>query len=204
MTQEKKTSAVESLQGNVSQFFDRFFEKYQNHMKCGLGCSSCCQSGLTVFPVEAQRIFEWWDSLETAQREELQRRWSKCEVSAESGSREASCAFLLDKYCSIYPARPVVCRSQGLPMKVSVEKQKPEQIRSEFELSLCELNFTADHALPEQREWLDLDRLNVLLSIAQQQSDGNNNFHEVGVLSRKHGTRIPLSEIHQLLLHKEQ
>ena len=201
MTSGQKPTAVEALQDNVSQFFARFFEKHQTHMRCGMGCSSCCQSRLTVFPVEAERILNWWEELDTSTRERITTIWREGSLEAEPNA-SSKCVFLSEDSCSIYKARPVVCRSQGLPLKVSVEKQIAEDGEAHTELSLCELNFTENESLPDAREWLDLDRLNALLSIAQRQWNENESSPEVRELNQKFGGRIPLAEIRAQLLHK--
>jgi hypothetical protein len=36
-------------------------------------------------------------------------------------------------------------------------------------VDVCPLNFTTEHSLPLQAEWLDLDRLNALQSLAARQ-----------------------------------
>lgn len=200
MTSEK-TSAVEALQDNVSQFFERFFEKYQSHMRCGKGCSSCCQDGLTVFPIEAERIFGWWIGLDASVRERIKAQWSDV-LRPESTAQ--SCVFLSENQCTIYESRPVVCRSQGLPLKISVEKQNDGVSEIEMELSICDLNFIDGETLPDSREWLDLDRLNILLTIAQRQWNEDESTVEMIELNKKYGGRIPLSEIKALLLHKLQ
>jgi uncharacterized protein len=203
MTSGKNSAAVEALQDNVSQFFDRFFEKHQSHMRCSNGCSSCCQSGLTVFPVEAERILNWWNELDSSSRERIKAQWTEAliEPAADASSK---CVFLSGHSCSIYKARPVVCRSQGLPLKISVEKQNAENDVAESELSVCDLNFTEHGSLPEGREWLDLDRLNVLLTIAQRQWNENESALELKELNQKYQGRIPLTEIQALILHKLQ
>lgn len=203
MTSGKNSAAVEALQDNVSQFFDRFFEKHHSHMRCGQGCSSCCQSGLTVFPVEAERILNWWSELDLTSRERIKAQWTRA-LSEPSGGASSKCVFLSEDSCSIYKARPVVCRSQGLPLKISVEKQSAEDDVAESELSLCELNFTEHGSIPEGREWLDLDRLNVLLTIAQRQWNENESAPEMKKLNQKYQGRIPLTEIQALILHKLQ
>ncbi len=203
MTSGKNSSAVEVLQENVSQFFDRFFDKHQTYMRCGKGCSSCCQAGLTVFPVEAERILNWWSELDTQSRRRIAEQWRENSLKPDPNA-SSKCVFLSNQTCSIYYARPVVCRSQGLPLKISVEKQNTEGNEPDTELSLCELNFTESESLPDAREWLDLDRLNVLLTIAQQQWNENESSAELRELNQKFESRIPLSEIQAMLLHKIQ
>jgi hypothetical protein len=66
-----------------------------------LGCTDCCQDGITVFEVEAARI-----------------RAEAREVLLQQPGPAGACAFLsADGACRIYDQRPYVCRTQGLPLR---------------------------------------------------------------------------------------
>jgi len=75
---------------------------HQDRLQCRKGCSSCCQDDLTVFEVEAQNIRHHHAGfLVTARPHE-----------------KGVCAFLDEQgACRIYPDRPYVCRTQGLPLR---------------------------------------------------------------------------------------
>jgi len=68
---------------------------------CARGCSGCCQDDLTVFTLEAALIRD------------------RCpDVLAAGPAPVGACAFLdPDGACRIYPHRPYVCRTQGLPLR---------------------------------------------------------------------------------------
>lgn len=114
---------------------------------CRAGCADCCRN-LTVWPVEFAAILE-----------EL--RASDCPRPVFNES--ASCGFLRDGFCQIYPFRPLICRTHGLP--IAFEKDSPEE--PEIAVSFCPKNF---------RDWeqkgltfgpentLQIDRLNERLS----------------------------------------
>jgi len=71
-------------------------------VRCGPGCSSCCQDELTVFEIEALRI--------------LAENAAMLETSAPGSPGQ--CAMLDEAGdCRIYQARPYVCRTQGLPLR---------------------------------------------------------------------------------------
>lgn len=85
-------------------------------LACRSGCSGCCRDDLSVFEVEAERI-----------------RARQPAVLAEPPGPEGSCAFLDGAgRCRIYPDRPYVCRTQGLPL----EWFDGEGLRRD----ICELN----------------------------------------------------------------
>ena len=72
-----------------------------NRLKCRMGCAECCMDDITVFEVEAENI--------------------RCHnnVLLNTGIPSGSgCAFLDESgACRIYPQRPYVCRTQGLPLR---------------------------------------------------------------------------------------
>ncbi|MBM3382336.1 MAG: hypothetical protein FJY29_07830 [Betaproteobacteria bacterium] len=201
MTQGKKPQLVESLQANVTDFFNKFHEKHQKYMKCAAGCAQCCRVHLSVFPVEAQLIFSWWKVLPASEQKKISASWRPIAAAAES-SVEATpeCFFLAEKSCSIYPVRPVICRSQGLPLKMAEIPAALPQQSGNYELSLCELNFEQESSLPAPAEWLDLERLNTLLALAQQHTPEDDLDVEINLLAKQHLGRVPLAELGRLLL----
>ena len=73
--------------------------------------------------------------------------------------RKSSCTFLVDGACTVYEARPVICRTYGLPSLQRNEK-------SEAEISWCELNFTnvQDDFAFQADGIIDIDTLNAKLA----------------------------------------
>ena len=93
---------------------------HQQHLKCKKGCDLCCMA-ISVFPVEFYAI--------------------KAEIDEKSinelavPQNDEDCRYLVDHNCSIYPSRPVICRTHGLPLLyMSLDGD-------DYELSCCELNF---------------------------------------------------------------
>ena len=75
---------------------------YSGSLCCSIGCTDCCIDGITVFAVEAENI---------------RRRYRRPPIGAEN-DRRAGCVFLdAAGSCRIYPHRPYVCRTQGLPLR---------------------------------------------------------------------------------------
>jgi hypothetical protein len=104
-------------------FFDRVAGQVGTRMQCASGCSSCCADELTITAVEAEVI-----------REHLAARETAIEV-----NRSGGCAALdVGGRCQIYEARPLLCRTHGVPIKI------PGHLPV---VSSCELNFAATGAL---------------------------------------------------------
>ncbi len=142
---------IESLQENASGFFDKVHAKYKDQMKCKVGCSKCCYTDISVFEVESAHITEWFNAQSEEKKQELKTLW---QTPVEAGA----CSFLYEDCCTIYEARPIICRTQGAPLF----------IQSENVLDYCPLNFEAGD--PPKEDWLNLERLNTLLSFAASNS----------------------------------
>lgn len=138
---------VVALQENATGFFDKIQAKHSASMECKKGCSKCCHTDISVFGVEAERISEWFSALERKDQEERKSLWSTQNV-------PGACTFLYNDQCTIYEARPLICRTQGLPLFVA----------SENVLDYCPLNFKDGD--PPKEDWLNLERMNTLLSFA--------------------------------------
>ena len=138
---------IETLQENASGFFEKINNKYSSEMKCKEGCSKCCYTDISIFKVESARIKDWFNTLSLEVQKELQTLWA---TKTESGA----CTFLYKDRCTIYEARPVICRTQGAPLFIA----------SENSLDYCPLNFEAGD--PPKEDWLNLERLNTMLSLA--------------------------------------
>lgn len=77
-------------------------KRHATRLKCAAGCAQCCVDELTVNEIEAAHI-------RAHAGEKL-----RGAIAAPAGR----CAFL-DEHdrCRIYPVRPYVCRTQGLPLR---------------------------------------------------------------------------------------
>ncbi len=157
------------LQTNTSGFFNQFQQKYQANMQCQMGCSQCCHVELSIFEVEAAAIVDWVKNLDQQKKQELLQLLQLPEQTPKDPKKKA-CTFLKKDKCTIYEARPIICRTQGLPLQYKKQKDKNN---TQIFVDVCPLNFTKKDSFPEQKEWLDLDRLNSLQSIAE-------NFYQKG------------------------
>ena len=128
------------LRTEIDSFCESLEIVHSKHLNCKKGCDLCCMA-ISVFPVEFYAI--------------------KAELDLESLSGlpvpkdEVQCRFLVDHSCTIYQSRPVICRTHGLPLLyMSMESD-------EYELSLCELNFTEyDFEDFDEENTYPMDRIN--------------------------------------------
>ena len=139
---------------------------------CRPGCTTCCVN-LTVFPVELHAI---------------QLAITRAGVTLDTGAFDpsATCGFLHNDLCRIYPFRPIICRTHGLPILFLDDRSEPT-----WEVSFCELNFKEN----ERLEFTDDSLLNIEdinTELARINLDFSTMGHKGG---GKHPTRIPLSAL---------
>ena len=93
---------VRRLQNEVSQQAGEMAQRLGSFLVCQQGCHECCVDDLAVFPVEAEIIRQHCGPL----------------LTFDQPHPKGKCAFL-DAHgaCRIYPWRPYVCRTQGLPLQ---------------------------------------------------------------------------------------
>lgn len=99
------------LAAKVDAFFARVAARHGDEMRCASGCDACCRTRLTITTVEAEALAALVRALPPAARARLR----------EVATREAPdrCAALDDDgRCLVYDARPIVCRSHGVPIRM--------------------------------------------------------------------------------------
>lgn len=150
----------EELIREVDQLAARLTDYYRAHLACRAGCSGCCRHHLTVFEVEAEPMAAAVRGLEPAIRR-LLRRQALAAVDAERCGADVPCPLLVNDRCATYDSRPVICRTQGLPLLLEAED-------GHLEVDFCPLNFAAPGATNQlDEEYLvPLEDLNGKLAAA--------------------------------------
>jgi uncharacterized protein len=194
---------ITNLQKNSSDFFTNFHTKHLNNMSCRLGCSKCCYVELTIFQAEAYAILEWVNFLSLDEKQNLLNELNVPESPEQKntlGKINKPCAFLRNGKCAIYEVRPTICRTQGLPLQYKISDEKNQV---QLAVDVCPLNFTEENSLPDRVEWLDLDRLNALQSIAENFFQKNNSEikqKEIEkIINKQH--RVPLKKLKDFILN---
>jgi uncharacterized protein len=104
-------SRLPELVAKIDAFFARVEARHGADMQCGSGCSDCCHVRLTITGVEAQAIRDEVASWPVERRRAL--------APSHSGGPADRCAALDDAgRCKVYAARPLVCRSHGVPVRL--------------------------------------------------------------------------------------
>jgi Fe-S-cluster containining protein len=113
---------------------------------CSAGCSSCCTS-ISVFSVEAAAMREALENLPEQKAVEILRH-------VLEHAEDERCPLLFNHRCLLYEARPIICRTHGLPIIYTSEGQRNSDC--------CPRNLTGSEPL-SGTSVVDLDKLNTLL-----------------------------------------
>jgi Fe-S-cluster containining protein len=126
-------SRLDELHAKVDAFFARALARHGDDMQCRTGCADCCRVRLTVTSVEAAAIRALVAGWPAARRRAL---------AAAAAAAEDRCAALDEAgRCRIYAARPIVCRSHGVPVRMR-RGQLPV-------IEVCPRNFTRTEPAPD-------------------------------------------------------
>ena len=149
--------ALVVLRRRVDQHFDAAVARDPTEFACKARCSDCCQAGLSIFAVEADRI-----------RTALAQLPASTRAQVRGQAKQASpthCPLLIDQLCVVYDERPMLCRSHGLAVRPSA-LQNPDTPQAEH----CPLNYTG--RAPSPKSVLDLDAVNRPLAVMAQMWGG--------------------------------
>lgn len=135
------------LVARVDALCDVISSSLGGQITCSAGCSSCC-TAITVFPVEAAAMRETLDSFPALKAEEIRRHV----LEHADGER---CPLLFQHHCLLYEARPIICRTHGLPIIYTNNGQRNSDC--------CPLNMNDTGSLSGSQV-VDLDKLNTLLA----------------------------------------
>lgn len=118
-----------------------------DRITCSEGCSSCC-TAITLFPVEAAALHAAVEALPEARRAAV-----LSHVSEHAGGER--CPLLEHHRCLLYDARPIICRTHGLPIVYTEGNEQKSDC--------CPLNLSDNDQPVSGSAVIDLDRLNTLL-----------------------------------------
>jgi len=158
MSADTLLSEYLALRAKVDRFCADAAEASGAELRCAPGCDGCCVPGLTLSPVETRVVERALDALPEAALASLRGRLE-----------EATGCALLDAAgcCSVYPARPLVCRTQGLalayPHGVIPADAVVHRDAQGRDVTHCPLNF--ERETPSPRATLDADRVDRLLAL---------------------------------------
>jgi Fe-S-cluster containining protein len=136
-----------ALVARVDELCRRIESAFAKELACRRGCDGCCRH-LTLLPVEAYALARALAELPAAEAEAIRAR-------ARAAAADGPCPLLAGGECLLYAARPLICRSHGLPLLIEGEQGR--------RIDFCPENFRGIAELPGAAV-IDLERLNAALA----------------------------------------
>jgi Fe-S-cluster containining protein len=149
-----------------------------------VGCAGCCHHHLSVFAVEAEKARAAIETLPAPIRARVEEQAREA-IKREAQGEQVACPLLVDDRCSIYESRPLICRTQGLPLLMEAED-------GGLEVDFCPLNFTAAWAVDDLDEdhLAPLDALNMRLALLNLE-----HCRETGLDDGASGERMKMADV---------
>jgi uncharacterized protein len=167
------------LYRKVDATFARANARHRPRMACGSGCDDCCRQTISVTGVEAGLL---QGALAALPPEVKRALTARAALAAEAAG---SCPALDDRgACAVYEARPLACRTQGMPLRLGPQPG----VRSLPVVQACAKNFVGhDLSGLDAASVLDMRTLgNVLNALDEAYAD------EVGV---PRGERLDMTAV---------
>lgn len=151
-----KFENYENLLKKVDDQFEKIYSAHKDQFACKKSCHQCCIPKLTVCTVEKEYILNFLHNNPSVieKLKELERldvyEGERCKFLDETGS------------CSIYEARPSVCRSHGAPLWFKLPGSEFDD--EDYEQDVCFLNFKdTDIKSLSLDSFINIDTLNSIL-----------------------------------------
>jgi len=157
---QEAVSRLGELHAKIDAFFARVEARHGDDMRCRTGCSDCCRVRLTITGVEAAAIRAEIAGWPAARRRAL------AAPAAPAAPADRCAALDEDGRCRIYAARPIVCRSHGVPVRMrrgSLPVIEP--------IEVCPRNFTRTEPAPDCV--LDQTTLSALVLAVDREAGGD-------------------------------
>ena len=137
-----------------------------------------------MFAVEAEEARAAIETLPTPIRARVEEQAREV-INHETQDEPVACPLLVNDRCSIYESRPLICRTQGLPLLIEAEDGGQE-------VDFCSLNFTEAGAVDDLDEdhLVPLEALNLRLALLNLE-----HCRETGLGDGASGERMKMADI---------
>jgi uncharacterized protein len=136
-----------NLVARVDELCRRIAAEYGEYLACGEGCDGCCRH-VSLFRVEAVALAEALGCLPAERAAHIREL-------ARAASTSDACPLLENGRCLLYAARPIICRTHGMPLLIEQEGGK--------RIDSCPKNFRGVATIPAVAV-INLDLLNATLA----------------------------------------
>jgi hypothetical protein len=135
-----------NLVARVDELCRRIAAEYGDYLACGEGCDGCCRH-VSLFPVEAVALAVALGGLPAGEAAHIREL-------ARAASTTDACPLLENGRCLLYAARPIICRTHGMPLLIQ---------EGEKRIDFCPKNFRGVASIPAAAV-INLDLLNATLA----------------------------------------
>jgi Fe-S-cluster containining protein len=162
----------------IQSEFDRNLQKYGDKIQCRRGCSQCCSQIFNITLIDAYIIAEHVRTLPSERQNILKKkareyidirsRTAFGEQSEDEFSlkpRIACPALGVEGECTIYEARPVICRRFGIPI---YDYKNPDKVYA------CELNFENGEEIDDKELIPNQTAIGIKWDELKEEFKGNN------------------------------
>lgn len=161
-------SRYADVANKVDAFFTRVTDRHPGDMQCKSGCSDCCAVRLSVTAAEGDAIRDFLAGCSSDRRATLV-------ANARSAPPDRCAALDPAGRCLIYDARPIVCRSHGVPIRMTTASLPVVQA--------CHRNFTErGPAAADPDCILDQTTLSALVLAVDRASGGDGTRYDLAAL----------------------
>lgn len=143
----KSLENYRALVERVDEICLRTSADFQSQISCRPGCDACCRH-LSVFAVEAAALTLALSQLSGEEAAVIRQ-------AARDASPQSPCPLLHQGLCLLYQARPIICRTHGLPLLIERDGARA--------VDFCPENFRGAASIPGSAV-IDLERLNTTLA----------------------------------------
>lgn len=99
---------IEQILNALDRRLEEYFNRHKEYLCCKIGCSACCEKGdYPLSNLELEYLMKGFMRLDNDTKRKVQENFRNITPGGK-------CPFLIDKKCSVYPYRPIVCRVHGL------------------------------------------------------------------------------------------
>ena len=122
---ENAVETYNQLVREIERELRRLEDFYGDILQCRPACDDCCIP-FSLLPLEAAIIRQAYETLDDK---------DKFAVMQRIDTQHDKCPLLIQRKCSIYQSRPLICRTHGLPITYISEELET------IEVSACPVNF---------------------------------------------------------------
>ena len=126
---ETSPSLIQQFYKKIDELVIPYFEEYRPYLQCKKGCTECCtdETGFEIRQIEANEIIRAFDTLSKEEQAIITEKIRQAKITQTLDTMP--CPMLIESACSIYSARPIICRVFGLLIELRGQK------------GCCKLNF---------------------------------------------------------------